>query len=142
MNSSLPYALRLWNNAARLSLPLPVKLWLTLLVLTVLSSARFWGNSSAARWVLGGFAASHLLVFVLSVLPKVTLRVGMVSLTHLACWTPGYLLAIAHLQGNLSATFYDIWSVAIVSVISISFWFDLRDGSRYLRAAIQGEILA
>ena len=140
MNSSLPYYLRLWNNAARLSLPLPLKLWLGLLVATVLSSICFLGNSNAARWVLAGFVVSHLLVFVLSVLPKVTLRVGMVSLTHLACWMPGYLLAIAQLPSHRPTTAYEVWTIAIVAVLSISFWFDLRDGSRYLLAAIQGQI--
>lgn len=142
MNSSLPYYLRLWNNAARLSLPLPLKLWLGLLVATVLSSICFLGNSNAARWVLAGFVVSHLLVFVLSVLPKVTLRVGMVSLTHLACWMPGYLLAIAQFPFHLPTTAYEVWTIAIVAVLSISFWFDLRDGSRYLLAAIQRQIPA
>ena len=142
MNSSLPYHLRLWNNAARLSLPLPLKLWLGLLVATVLSSVCFFGNSNAARWVLAGFAISHLLVFVLSILPTMTLRVGMVSLTHLACWTPGYLLAIAQLPSHFPTTTYEVWTVAIVVVISISFGFDVRDGSRYLRAAIQRQLPA
>ena len=142
MNRPLPYTLRVWNNAARLSLPWKLKLWLAFLLATFLGSAAFVVTYNAPRWVLGGFIASHLIVFCLSAWPKFVLRIGMVSLLHVLCWTPGYVLMLADRQGQLTNLPYTIWSHAIIIVISIAFIFDLRDACSYLRYAIQGKLSA
>ena len=140
MNHPLPYALRIWNNAARLSLPWKLKLWLTVLVVTFLSSTAFIAPYTSPRWVLGGFIVSHLIVFYLSAWPKFVLRIGMVSLLHVLCWAPGYVMMLADRQGHATNLLYAFWSHAIIIVISIAFIFDLRDACSYLRYAIRGKL--
>jgi len=140
MNRSLPHSLRIWNNAARLSLPWKLKLWLACLVATFLSSTAFVAAHNAPRWVLGGFIVSHLIVFCLSAWSQFVLRIGMVSLLHVLCWAPGYVLAIADRRGSPADLPYAIWSYAIIIVISIAFIFDLRDACSYIHYAFRGKI--
>ena len=140
MNPSLPYPLRIWNNAARLSLSWKLMIWLTFLLATFISSIAFITTHSAPRWILGGFIASHLIVFCLSAWPQFVLRIGMVSLLHVLCWTPGYLLMLADRHNSATNLPYTIWSHAIIIVISIAFIFDFRDACSYLQYAIQGKI--
>ncbi len=45
----LPHALELWDNAARLATPLPLKIWLAFLALTFLSSLFFVRRKPVAR---------------------------------------------------------------------------------------------
>lgn len=136
----LPHSLRVWDNKARLSLPLGLKVWLALLVATFLSSVVFVTDHHPARWVLGGFIVSHLLVIALSVAKSFTLRIGVVSLTHVVCWTPGFVLAIVDVQGRGVNTPYELWLYAIVIVIAISFLFDLKDAGGYIRHFVAGKV--
>lgn len=140
IHKKLPHALQLWNNKARFSLPLSLKIWLTLLVLTFLSSIAFIGNYYPPRWVIGGFILSHLIVFLWPIATTIPLRIGIVSLAHVICWSPGYVLTIVEvLQGSARGN-YQIWSFIAIAVISIAFIFDLRDSGRYLYFVFKGKI--
>ena len=126
-------ALRPWNNAARKSLPRGVLAWLGLLVATCLASVFFVASHQAARWVLGGFLISHVIVFVGPLVCKsLDLRAGLVSLLHIVCWSPGLVFAGLDLLSGSGVGVYVIWSWAIVIVTAISFFFDFRDASIYV----------
>jgi hypothetical protein len=135
-----PNGLLIWNNAARTSLPLGLMIWLGFLVVTCLVAAFFVNRHVPPRWVLGGFIASHVLVVLLSMTKRITMRRGLVSLTHLLCWTPGLVLTIADRQGRAGDVVYEIWSYALMLVISVSFIFDLRDAATYLYYALRGKL--
>ena len=136
----LPYSLQIWNNKARLSLPLPLKIWLTFLVLTFLSSIAFVNTHYPPRWVIGGFICSHLLVFLWPVVTTIPLRIGLVSLAHVVCWCPGYILSIVEVWQGSATGNYQIWLYAIIAVISIAFSFDLRDSAKFLYFGFQRKI--
>ncbi|MGB6043600.1 MAG: hypothetical protein WBF93_10630 [Pirellulales bacterium] len=136
----MPNGLLIWNNASRTSLPLGLMIWLGFLVLTCLASGFFVARHMSPRWVLGGFIASHVLVVLLFMTKRITMRRGLVSLTHLLCWTPGLVLTIADRQGRAGDVVYEIWSYALMLVISVSFIFDLRDAATYLYCALRGKL--
>jgi len=138
--ATIPNALLVWNNQARLSLPPALALWLGFLVVVCLGSALFVRDFAAARWVLGGFVVSHLVVFLLPAITTFTIRRGFVSLMHVACWTPGLIATIADAQGRQSNAMYAVWSYALIAVISISFLFDVRAACTYLYYLAKGQI--
>ncbi|MEK6247122.1 MAG: hypothetical protein N2C12_03015 [Planctomycetales bacterium] len=139
-SNPIPKALLVWNNQSRLSLPRLLILWLFFLVVICLSSAFFIREFIPARWVLGGFALSHLIVFLIPVFTNFTMRRGFVSLMHLICWSPGFVMTIADIQGRHTNSFYQAWSYALIVVISISFVFDLRDACTYLYFLVRGKV--
>jgi hypothetical protein len=138
-SDSLPSALWIWNNDARRSLPPGLLAWLGFLVLTCLASAFFVVNHFAARWLLGGFIASHAIVFRLPSL-RVTVRRGLVSLLHVLCWSPGWVLVIFDTDGRGDDMLYRIWSYTLIAVVSFSFIFDLRDTAIYVYYHATGKI--
>jgi hypothetical protein len=138
--ASTPNALLVWNNRARISLPLLLALWLALLVCVCLSSVFFVTESIAARWVLGGFVVSHLVVFLLPTITDFTMRRGFVSLMHVICWSPGLVVSLIDTQGRQANLIYEVWSYALITVISISFIFDLRDALTYLYYLMRGKV--
>jgi hypothetical protein len=131
-SSTTPNALLIWDNKARLSLPPLLAIWLAFLVVVCLASIFFVRDSSAARWVLGGLAVSHLVVFLLPAVTTFTMRRGFVSLMHVVCWTPGLIATIADVQGRQNHAIYEVWSYALIAVVSISFLFGARDACTYL----------
>ena len=141
-NKPLPHSLQIWNNRARFSLPLLLKLWLSVLVLTLLSSIAFVSDRDPPRWIIGGFILSHLFVFLWPIATKIPLRIGMVSLAHVVCWSPGYFLTIIEVWQGSARGSYQIWSWATIAVISIAFLFDLRDSANYLYFGLKGQIPA
>ncbi|MGK7929216.1 MAG: hypothetical protein AB4290_28925 [Spirulina sp.] len=142
MTPNTPHALQIWDNQARLSLPLPLKIWLTVLVLTFLSSLAFVHNHYPPRWVIGGFILSHLFVFLWPVVTTVKLQRGIVSLAHVVCWSPGYLLTIVEVWQSSASGNYHIWLLVTIVVISIAFIFDLRDSASYIYFWLKGKIPA
>ncbi|MEO2031476.1 MAG: hypothetical protein ABGZ35_05275, partial [Planctomycetaceae bacterium] len=135
-----PNGLLVWNKAARMSLPPALLLWLSLLVLVSLCSVFFIRSFSPARWFLGGFVVSHLVVFLLPVIVSFTMRRGFVSLVHLICWTPGLIAIIVDIKGRQDSNPYEIWSYALITIISISFLFDLRDATTFLYFLATGRL--
>ena len=56
-----------------------------------------------------------------------TMRRGIVSLTHVVCWSPGLVATIADAVGQTPNGPYEIWCLLLIVAVSISFIFDLRD---------------
>lgn len=127
--------IRPWNNSARLSLSPGLYAWLALLVTTSLASIAFLGEHLSARFVLSGFILSHAIVFTLPHVSSFGVRWGTVSLLHVVCWTPGWLLTLASLAsvGETADLVYRIWAMALVFVVGSSLAFDLRDTISCLR---------
>lgn len=113
--------------------------WLGFLVVTCLASVFFVYEHTPARWVLAGFVVSHIIVFILSATKHITLRIGMVSLNHLVCWTPGLISTITDVQGRDASVPYAVWSYLLIFAVSVSFLFDLRDAGTYLYYLITGK---
>ena len=128
----LPHALQLWDNAARTSLPTFLYAWLGFMLLTYLASIFFVRRERGARWVLAGVLASHALVAVLELGGLATLRKGLVSLTHVLCWTPALVVIVRELPATSRATRYGLWCRLLVAVMALALVFDYRDSAMYL----------
>lgn len=136
--TALPYTLRVWDMAARLSLPWWLYLWLGLLVATFLASLRFVGRHPAARWAIGGFVVSHALVAFIELAGPFTLRFGIVSCTHLIGWTPALLRLRRELRPTAIGTGYGAWVRLMMLVITVAFVFDLRDAGMLIYYVLSG----
>lgn len=108
-------------------------------MLTCLSAVFFVADHFPARWLLVGFFASHAIVFTLPSL-RVTVRRGLVSLLHVLCWSPGWVLVIFDTDGRGDDMLYGIWSYSLIAVVSFSFIFDLRDAAIYVYYHATGKI--
>ena len=128
----LPHALEIWDNAARLGLPLWLKAWLGLLAMTFLASLAFVRHHVPARWAAGGFLVSHLLVVAIELGELATVRTGLVSLTHVVGWTPAFVVLLRSLPESSARTAYGTWCRAMLGIIGVALVFDLRDAGAYL----------
>ena len=135
---SLPHALQLWDNAARLSLPWWLYIWLGLLLVTFLASLLFVRNHPAARWALAGFAVSHSLVIGLEALDVAVMRKGLVSITHIIGWTPALIALVRTIPKTEWGTPFGVWCRALTFIIAVSLVFDVRDAIAYLTYFAQG----
>ena len=134
MSDASPNGATLWDNQARLGLSKGMYVWLAMLVATCLSSVFFVRDHVPARWVLGGFILSHVIVFAVPPILKLTLRIGHVGLLHLLCWSPGGLLVIVDITASdIIDWCYTAWGSMLMIVVLISFYFDARDGFGYLK---------
>lgn len=133
----IPRSYLVWDNQARFSLSPPLLLWLTFLVSTVLYGSVFVKTSIPARWALGGFILEHLIVIANGSFGLFTMRYGIVSLLHLICWSPGWIVVIFDSSGQRGGNkAYIIWSLVYISVLGIAFIFDARDAVVYTRYAL------
>lgn len=130
--SELPTAIQPWDNKARLSLSPGLYVWLAFLVATCLASLFFVRDHVPPRWMIVGFISSHVLVVVIGNTNWVDLRKGLVSLTHVVCWSPGLVVVFVDLIQRGFDGIYSVWALFLVLVVSISLAFDLRDSGRYL----------
>ena len=127
-------ALETFDGDARAALPLPMKLWLMLLIGTFLASVIFVWKKPIARWALGG------LVVAMAVGPRVITALGWpmlggaIALSHIVCWTPVLILLLWKRPFMNSEEWlpYRIWSGLLLAVIIISFVFDIRDAWIYV----------
>ncbi len=132
MTDALPHSLELWDNAARLALPLWLKAWLGLLTLTFAASFLFVRRHAAARWALLGFAVSHIIVVVLQAGGLATMRTGLVSLSHVMGWSPVLVILVREVADAPARSAYRVWCWMLLSIIGVSLIFDLRDAAMYL----------
>ncbi len=131
-------ALQVWNREAMLGAPLALKLWLAAMALTFLASLLFVRSRRSPRVVLAGFALGLILSKLVFPAMGVVVYAGLVSLLHLGCWTPGYVLLLRERRVRAPATpAYRTWSWVLIVVVSISFVFDVRDGIRFLTNMLQ-----
>ena len=135
MADELPNGARIWNNQARLSLSKGLYAWLALLVCTCLASVFFVRDHIPARFVLGGFIVSHLIVFTLPAITRKPLRIGMVGWLHIICWGPGWFLVLVESTGSTAAPqqdYYFLWGNTWWVLCWFSFCFDLHNGWAWL----------
>jgi hypothetical protein len=132
-NTTMANALLPWDNRARLSLPKGLVVWLAFLVVTFLCSLLFIRDHNAARWAIGGFIASHLVVIYLSNKKGYILRRGMVSLTHVVGRSPALIVILLTLSSGQVSGSYRGWLIVQGIVITGSLVFDLRDSISFLR---------
>jgi hypothetical protein len=129
---TIPHSLELWDNAARLALPVFLKGWLFFLAATFLASLAFVRRHPPARWAIAGFAASHLVLVVIGAAELATIRTGLVSLAHSVCWAPVLVVLILALPGTPPRSAYGIWCRMLIAIIAIALVFDVRDAAMYL----------
>lgn len=121
-----------WNMQTRLALPGYLKLWLGAMLLMHFCSLFFVKRFYAARWILGCFVASHIIVFYLEHSASTILLAGMVSLSHVMFWPPA-LYAVYHYRQQLSLSLpYKVWIGSVLFFYSVSLLFDIRDSIIYL----------
>lgn len=135
---ALPHSLQIWDNAARVAISTPLKLWLAFLGLTFASSLFFVRRHPAARWAAGGFVLSHAVVAVIEFGGMTDVRIGVVSLAHVVCWTPALVMLARELRATSIETRYGLWCRVLLAVIAVAFVFDLRDAGMFLYYRITG----
>ena len=135
---TVPQALWIWDNESRRSLTPGILAWLFFLVGTVVAALPF-RDSPAARWLFGGFVISHVVVFGLGIVGA-TVRRGLVSLTHLVFWGPGWLMLLQARMSVESHSLFALWSSVCILIVGVSFLFDARDSAVYLFASLTGRV--
>ena len=127
-------ALEVFDAAARAAVPVPLKLWLMLLLGTFAASIIFAWKKPVPRWALVG------LILAMLVGPKVIAALGWpmlgggIALSHVVFWTPVLIVLLwkrPYLDSNEWLP-YRIWSALLLAVIVISLVFDIRDAWIYL----------
>ena len=127
-------ALEVFDGAARAAVPVPLKIWLMVLLGTFAASIIFVWKKPVARWALGG------LIFAMFVGPKIITALGWpmlgggIALSHIVCWTPVLIVLLWKRPFMNSEEWlpYRIWSALLLAVIIISFVFDIRDAWIYV----------
>lgn len=125
-------ALEEWNMTTRIALPLYLKVWLGAMLMTHLLSIAFIKKYNAARWVLGCFIGSHILVFGAEHSDSLVLLGGMVSASHIIFWPPALLAIYLYRTQLKNSRAYAAWVVAILFFYSVSLIFDIRDTAIFL----------
>ena len=130
-------ALDVWDNAARQALPMQVKIWLGLMMLTNIAAIGFLKNHVAARWVFGGFVISHLLVMVGFWKTGTPILAGQVSLFHIIFWTPG-MIALLRCRNEITLpSAYGIWAILSLVFYFGSMVFDVPDATIYIQHLLE-----
>jgi len=125
--SQASLALEKWDMQTRLDLPLHLKVWLASMFVTHLISIFFIKKYIGARWVLGSFIGSHIVVFGVEHSANTILYGGMVSLSHIVFWIPA-LIAIYQYRSEIQSSWvYKGWVSTLLCFYSISLVFDVRD---------------
>jgi len=125
-------ALDIWDNAARQALPIQVKVWLGLMMLTNIAAIGFLKNHVAARWVFAGFVLSHGAGIVMA-MQGMTLLAGQVSLLHVIFWTPGMIMLLLRRNEIQYPKAYGIWATLSLTFYFGSMLFDVPDASIYIQ---------
>ncbi|MEM6652106.1 MAG: hypothetical protein AAF582_05860 [Pseudomonadota bacterium] len=132
--ASASYALEDWNMEARRNLPLTMKLWLGVMLITNLAAVIFVRKHVAARWVLGAWLFSHAWIALLEGTGVYTVQGGLVSLGHIIVWAPAiYALYRYRSQIELPSA-YGIWASLMLFFYGVSLIFDVRDAFIWLSA--------
>ena len=127
-------ALEVFDAEARAAVPLPLKLWLMMLLGTFAASIIFVWKKPVARWALVGLVVAMFAggpIFNAIGWPVLG---GGIALSHLVCWTPVLIVLLLKRPFMDSSEWlpYRIWSALLLLVIIISFVFDIRDAWIYV----------
>ncbi|MEM9178476.1 MAG: hypothetical protein AAGA89_02135 [Pseudomonadota bacterium] len=126
-----------WNNAARIALPIHIKVWLGGMMLTNLAAIGFVKNHLAARWVFAGFVISHGVVILMAATGQIILA-GQVSLFHIIFWTPGAIMLLRCRSEIQYPSAYAIWATLSLIFYFGSMIFDVRDALLFIRYMLAG----
>ncbi|MEM7458373.1 MAG: hypothetical protein AAF331_02815 [Pseudomonadota bacterium] len=126
-----------WNSAARMALPVHIKVWLGAMMLTNIAAIGFVKNHVAARWVFAGFVLSHGLVILMAASGQ-TVLAGQVSLFHIVFWTPGAIMLLRRRSDIKYPSAYAIWATLSLIFYFGSMVFDVRDATRFIQHALTG----
>lgn len=124
-------ALDEWNAAARDALPVSVKVWLGLMMLTNIAALAFVRKHIAARWVFLGFLISHAIVMVMWA-QGVQVLAGQVSLFHIIFWTPGAVALILKRAEMKLPSAYGLWAALSLVFYFGSMMIDVRDAFSFV----------
>ena len=125
-------ALELFDEKGMAEMPPLIHLWVNVMMGVFALGLLFVWNYPIARWLVGGFILTVILV--LFVYPALNIPVlgGLIGLTHIVCWSPGLYCMLKTRPFFKEVTFYSVWAGVITAVILISFIFDIRDAGIYL----------
>ena len=127
-------ALQVFDQTGISSMPLWLKVWIGIMMITFASGLLFVWKHPIARWAVGGFLMPFLVMGeIINALGWPFLS-GSIALAHLIFWTPALLLLLwkrPFLDTNQGIPFR-IWSTAMTGVILFSFIFDIRDSVIYV----------
>lgn len=126
-----------WDNAARMALPVHIKVWLGFMMLTNIAAIGFVKNHVAARWMFMGFVFSHGLVILMAATGQVVLA-GQVSLFHIIFWTPGAIMVLRRRDEIQYPSAYAIWATLSLFFYFGSMIFDVRDAIVFVQHALAG----
>jgi hypothetical protein len=132
MNKELPFALQVWPVGQIQKMSVPMRIWLSILALTFFSNLLFVGSSWASCGLLVGFILHHITGAVIVMNGLALPRIGFISLLHVVFWLPGTILLIKDRTGRQKSPPYRYWSYWMMSVLAISYYFDLRDAFMYV----------
>ncbi|MEP3480709.1 MAG: hypothetical protein ABJZ55_15770 [Fuerstiella sp.] len=128
-------ALEQFDAEARAALPPMMKGWLMLLLGTFAASVVFAWKKVEARWALLGLLLAMLAGPAFYSAVGWPMLGGAIALSHLVCWTP--VLVVLALRRPFAkrehGKLYRGWSAILLTVIAISFVFDVRDAWIYLQ---------
>ncbi len=127
-------ALQVFDGTGMGAMPLWIKAWLGILVLTFASSLFFVWRHVEARLALAGFLLSILATtFIFGALDLPFLS-GSIAIGHILFWTPALIVLLMR-RPFLDASqgrWFKTWSGMMTAVILFSFIFDIRDAVTYL----------
>lgn len=126
-------ALELWNDEAKANVPEAVKIWLTVMMVTFVSGLIFVWKHVPARWVVGGVLLSVGGGGLIAEALGLVVLSGYVALLHLIFWSPGLFFLIRERAISKGVSLYSVWAAVTTLVIIVSFFFDIRDASIYLK---------
>lgn len=125
-------ALEIWNEQAMANAPQWIQIWLGVLTLIFALGLIFVWHRPIARWAVGGFIATILIVmFAVPALGLVPLA-GLMALIHVICWSPALYLLLTQRPFMQKPSLFSIWSGLLTATILFSFFFDIRDSAIYL----------
>ena len=115
-------------NKGMLKMPLPVRLWLMLLVAANMVIPLFFISHLEAQVVLGVFMGSAILMTVLTGLSGFSRLLG---LGHIL-WVPLIIFLWTRLDQIPADDFYGVWVRVLMVLNALSLVFDAADVVRYL----------
>ena len=127
-------ALEVFDGSGMSSMPLWVKLWLGVLVLTFASSLIFVRNHLTAQLAIAGFVLSIIATSVIFRALGLPFLSGSISIGHIVFWSPALFLLLLR-RPFLDASkgqLYRIWSGMMTAVILFSFVFDIDYAVSYI----------
>lgn len=127
-------ALEVFDEAGMSAMPLWIKLWLGLLVLTFLSALFFVRKHLVAQLAIAGFVLSFFATSIIFGALGLPFLSGSIAIGHIIFWTPALVLLLLRrpfLDGRKGQLFR-IWSGLMTFVILFSFIFDVRDAISYI----------